>query len=380
MKIKIAFYIESMVVGGAERVLIDTVNNMNPEKYDITVIAIFKNSVYGKYNLKFKDLFHSNVHFRYLIDNSKSWKYTLFNYSFAHFNKARVYSKYIKEQFDIEVSCYEGLPTEFLAYSTNKHSKKVAWLQTDNARIYKNCTEAEIKAINEMYKRFDCVVGSSSRVVESFLELFSGVPTKMVHNVFQSDQIVEKSFQPCELPIVEIPTFVAVGRLTTVKGYDRLINAAAALHREKFQFRLIMLGEGELREIFQTMISENELENTVFLLGNQDNPYSYMRNGSYFVCSSVAEGFSTVVVEAILCDLPVLTTNVSGMKDIFGDCECGQICENSEEGIYKMLKNQLQHPELREKYVKKKKKRKEFFSIEKRMRDIEALYDEVLNE
>ena len=122
MKIKIAFYIESMVVGGAERVLIDTVNNMNPEKYDITVIAIFKNSVYGKYNLKFKDLFHFNLHFRYLIDNSKSWKYTLFNYSFAHFNKARVYSKYIKEQFDIEVSCYEGLPTEFLAYSTNKHS------------------------------------------------------------------------------------------------------------------------------------------------------------------------------------------------------------------------------------------------------------------
>lgn len=376
--IKIVFYIESMVVGGAERVLIDTVNNMNPEKYDITVIAIFKNSVYGEYNLKFKDMFHPNVKFHYLVDNSKSWKYTLFNYSFAHFDKAKLYSRYIKEDFDIEVSCYEGLPTEFLAYSTNEKSKKFAWLQTDNARIYKNYTAEQLYSINEMYKRFDCVVGSSSRVVESFLELFSGVPAKMVHNVFQSDQIVEKSFLPCELATAKVPTFISVGRLTPVKGYERLIRAAASLHNENYQFRLIMLGEGELHDTFQSMISENKLENTVYLLGNQDNPYAYMRKSSYFVCSSVAEGFSTVVVEAILCDLPVLTTNVSGMKDIFGDCECGQMCDNSEEGIYQMLKYQLDNPQLRERYIAECRKRQDFFSVKNRMRDIEALYDEAV--
>ncbi len=373
---KIAFYIESMVVGGAERVLIDTVNNMDPEKYDITVIAIYKNSVYGGYNILFKDLFRPNIKFRYLIDNSKKWKYTLFNYSFAHFDKSKIYSKYIKEPFDIEVSYYEGLPTQFLAYSTNKKSKKIAWLHTDNARIYKNTSKEELNAINEMYKRFDCVVGPSARVVESFEELFSGVPIKMVHNVFQSDQIVEKSFQPCDLSECDSPTFLAVGRLTAVKGYDRLINAAGALKKDGYKFRIVMLGDGELREKFQSMIAENGLEHHVYLLGNKDNPYAYMRKSSYFVCSSVAEGFSTVAVEAILCDLPVLTTSVAGMKDIFGGYECGQLCENSEEGIYQMLKHQLDNPELREKYVSECKKRKDFFSIENRMRDIEALFDE----
>ena len=74
--------------------------------------------------------------------------------------------------------------------------------------------------------------------------------------------------------------------------------------------------------------------------------------------------------------MPVLTTSVAGMKDIFGGYECGQLCENSEEGIYQMLKHQLDNPELREKYVSECKKRKDFFSIENRMRDIEALYDE----
>ena len=366
-----------MVVGGAERVLIDTVNNMNPNKYDITVIAIYKQSVYDNYQIQFKDLFNDYIKFRYLVDNTNALKYKLFNYTYARFDKGKIYSRYIKEVYDIEVACYEGMPTEFISYSTNSCSKKYAWLQTDNARLYKGKTKEYIQNVRTIYEKYDWVVGSSSRVVESFEKFFPGMKTKMVHNVFQSDSIINKSFEPCKIiPKNETVILLTVGRLTPVKGYERLLNAVNRLKIDGFSFELYMLGDGELKDSFKSFVDQNNLNDCVKLLGNQDNPYAFMRNSSFLVCSSIAEGFSTVAVEAILCELPVLTTKVAGMTDIFGECKCGEICDNSEEGIYQMLKYQLQHPELRKVYADECKKRMGFFSIEKRIKDIEALYDE----
>ena len=64
---KVMFMIESMVVGGAEKALIDLVNNLDPKKYDVTIIYIFKHSVYPNYNYKFKQLFNENIKIKYLI-------------------------------------------------------------------------------------------------------------------------------------------------------------------------------------------------------------------------------------------------------------------------------------------------------------------------
>lgn len=69
-KKKVAFYIESMIVGGAEKVLIDLVNNLNPKKYEVTVIALFKKSVYSDYCFQFEDGFLPHVKYKYLIDNT----------------------------------------------------------------------------------------------------------------------------------------------------------------------------------------------------------------------------------------------------------------------------------------------------------------------
>ena len=83
MKKNLLFLIESMIVGGAERVLIDLANNLDPKKYDITVISIFKETVYKDYNSSFSEMLKPHIHKNYLIDNTSKWKYKLFNYSFS---------------------------------------------------------------------------------------------------------------------------------------------------------------------------------------------------------------------------------------------------------------------------------------------------------
>jgi glycosyltransferase involved in cell wall biosynthesis len=102
----------------------------------------------------------------------------------------------------------------------------------------------------------------------------------------------------------------------------------------------------------------------------QQNPYAYMNRSDYLLCTSYAEGFGNVVVEAIICGLPVLTTDCGGPRDIFGAEQCGIIGDNSEEGIYAMMKQVLLHREEREQFLEACGRRKRFFHTKTRVNAI----------
>ena len=115
----------------------------------------------------------------------------------------------------------------------------------------------------------------------------------------------------------------------------------------------------------------------VTLLGYKKNPYKYIRNSDLFVCSSRAEGFSTVVSEAIILEKPIVTTECSGMRELLGDnSEYGIICENNTKALYesllKVLSNKELYLELKEKIIE----RKNIFDINKTIKDIEEFIEE----
>lgn len=367
---KVAFYIESMVVGGAEKVLIDLVNHMDYTKYDVTVIAVFKQSVYSGYTFQFDDFFNPQVHYKTLVDNGNSLRYLLFNYAYAHVDKRILYSCLIKEQYDIEIAFYEGLPTEFVSHSTNPKSRKLAWLHTDNTRLYDNQNPQLIAQKREIYKRYHQVLGVSNQVCQSFREFFPDIDVKTAYSVYDIDQILEKAKSPIRWTRGQETEFLAVGRMIQVKGYDRLINACNRLQQEGFSFHVTMLGDGELKEKLETAAGNYGLQDKISFLGMQKNPYAYMSRSDYFLCTSYAEGFSTVAVEAILCGLPVLTTDCGGARDIFGEEQCGIIGDNSEEGIYAMMKQVLLHQEKRNEFMEACDRRQSFFLTETRVNAI----------
>ncbi len=96
-----------------------------------------------------------------------------------------------------------------------------------------------------------------------------------------------------------------------------------------------------------------------------------------FVCASYAEGYSTAVCEAVALGVPVITTECSGMREIFGENECGIICENSEDGLYNAMKKVLENPLLLEKFSEEEKKRSKDFSLQKRVKAIEDFLESV---
>ena len=121
------------------------------------------------------------------------------------------------------------------------------------------------------------------------------------------------------------PIFVTVGRLVAVKDHETLLRALA-IYRRQHSGRLLILGAGPLRESLTALANQLGLHDAVDFLGFQENPLPYVRRADAFVLSSYFEGFGNVLVEAIGCGTPVISTN----------CEHGP-AEILDNGRYGML-------------------------------------------
>jgi glycosyltransferase involved in cell wall biosynthesis len=129
----------------------------------------------------------------------------------------------------------------------------------------------------------------------------------------------QKAHQPLEHPWFQAgqpPVILGVGRLEEQKDFPTLLKAFALL-RKKVNARLVILGEGKLRAVLETLIQELGIENHVQLAGFTSNPYAFMKRADVFVLSSVLEGLPTVLIEAMALGTPVVSTDCkSGPKEI----------------------------------------------------------------
>lgn len=128
------------------------------------------------------------------------------------------------------------------------------------------------------------------------------------------------------------PVFLAVGRLTEQKDYPTLL-AAFALVRARRAARLVILGEGELREDIQGRIEALGLSNDVALLGFQANPYGWMKACAAYVLSSRWEGFPNTLVQAMACGASVVSTDCpTGPSEILAGGTWGRLVPPGDAG------------------------------------------------
>ncbi len=166
------------------------------------------------------------------------------------------------------------------------------------------------------YPRADAVVAVSQGVADDLAGSI-GLPRsriRVVYNPIVTERLLALSRLPVRHPGFSTgapPVVLAAGRLTAEKGFSSLIRAFAQLRAAR-PARLVILGEGELRAELQTLVAQVGLEADVLLPGFVDNPYAWMRHASVFVLSSLWEGFGNVLVEAMACGAPVVSTDCPG--------------------------------------------------------------------
>lgn len=376
-KKKILFMINSMYGGGAEKIFQTLLRNLPKDRYDITVYSVNECKIdynyYPKY-IKYKYIFGSideNVgSFSNTITKIKNkiklWMYEKCSSTFF-------YKQVIKEKYDIEIAFIEGYATKIVSGSNNKNSKKIAWVHID---LMENpWTEVAYKNLEEekaCYKKYDRILGVSEEVVKAFKQRMDIRDTVSVqYNPVDDVEINQKAEMENIQYSSDMKNFVTIGRLVDQKGYDRLLRVVNEL-RDRYKFCIRILGEGTDRKQLEEYVKKHQLEDYVKLLGFKDNPYPYVKVADAFICSSRSEGFSTVATEAMILQKPIFTTDCAGMKELFGGYRCGIICENSEDALKDMLEEILLKENFDE-YRKDIKQRSEFFRLERRLEEIDAI-------
>ena len=348
-KKKVLFLIESFIVGGAEKVLIDIVNHLNPDKYDITVCSVFKHTVYKGYDKTFKKPFKDHIKYRYLINNTYHWLYLIFNFLLARFPNI-IYQLFIGDKYDTVIAFYEGLPTYWIANAKLKKGKKIAWLHTSTQLSQQGKSFLELEKQHKYYTEFEKIAAVSQGVADSFTTLFNlKDKVTVIYNPINSQTIIEKSLLPSPIKKTTNPTFVSIGRMTEAKGYDRWLRILLKLKNKGYKFQSWIVGGGD-RDKYEEFVKDNHLTDYIIFLGHQDNPYPYIQQADWIACPSLIEGLSTVVLESLILKKAIITTDCPGMKELLGENQYGIVCDNNEETITYMTEKVLCIPSLQKQY------------------------------
>jgi len=167
--------------------------------------------------------------------------------------------------------------------------------------------------VEKLYPKADLIVCNSKSIEKDLREIFK-VQTNysIIYNPINLSQVNEsiaynKKF---ENNTTRPFTFITIGRLSQIKNHKLFIDAASLL--TDFDFRVQIVGKGELKKILEDYIILTSMQERITLINHSSDPIKYLIMADCFVLTSNFEGFPNVLLEALACNLPVISTDCKG--------------------------------------------------------------------
>lgn len=382
---KILFVVDEKKMGGVSVLLSDILNNINLKNKEIDIMVLHNsgdylddlpngvNLIYGTSFFDVVDLTLKEVlKSKNIKQIYKKLKLVFLMRTGLIKNKIiKERKKCINKKYDVEIAFKDGFCAIFTAYGDSK--KKYHWLHTDYSMY--DCTANYKKLFIDVFSQFDNIIAISKSVAKKFNEKYEFKNMKVIYNLINTEKIIEKSKEFEIKNDGKKINFISVGRFHNMKGYDRLIDVFARLKNEigLDNVTLRLIGNGPDFDLVQTKIKENNLEDTIILEGLKKNPFPYVKSSDVFFMCSRYEPFGLVILEAMVLNVPVLSTEVASIKEIM-DEKYGMIIENTEDGLYNGIKSIIQDKNILKKYKKELNNYK--YPVEKIIKQIEKLMEE----
>lgn len=375
MKKKILFLAPSLAIGGAERVLVNLLKKIDTDRYDITLCLFSNHGVY--FSEIPKEIKIISIFKNHQFSRAVAFLQRKFNNTFLMKIAVR---NAIKDNYDVGICFSDGLLTDTLLMASNHFLKKVAWVHScykTQKSLYNVYTPDKCKSLNESrYKNIDRMVFVSEHSKNEFEMLFGKKTGDVcIYNQFDFKHMKEKAeeYQP-DLK-KGVLNFVALGRLVAVKEFGRLVKASKILKEKGYDFHVNIIGDGPLKENLEMQISQENLDDTVSLLGFMDNPYPYIKGSDVLVLTSSSEALPTVLVEAMAFSKPIIATKCPGCIEITDGGRYGLLTEHDVEDIAIKMENVITDKDLRKRLSDLSETRVAFFDEKKTISDVYDLLD-----
>ena len=237
--------------------------------------------------------------------------------------------KRIKKEKDIDISISFKDNPNLASLFSKQNDRIIMTVHTTPSRDYKGIKGKIYKyLIGKYFERADRIVTVSEGIKNDLILNYGLDKDKIqtIYNFVDTGMIKTLALEPVEDKLKDLfyggQTVITVGRLSEAKGQQHLIRAFSSVVKEVPDSKLIIVGDGERRQYLEALVRDLDLTGRVFMIGSRDNPYKYMKNSDIFVLSSVYEGFGIVIIEAMACGLPVISSDCpSGPAEILsGGC------------------------------------------------------------
>ena len=368
MKKKILIVSSSLSTGGLEKCLINLCDNFDYEKYEVDLYLFNEGrDLLGKLNknvcLLADSPYYADVYNRSFGNSVKTLlkkkKLGLTLYRIGRFLRIRFGSKKftisdwknmkktmlkIDKHYDVAIGFEEGSACYYVADCVNA-DVKLGWIHTDIKKINNN------KELDESaFKKLDMVITVSQNSLRNVQEVYPNFADKfkciILPSLLNYEEINRLAQKPNTMTGDEIK-ILSVGRLVELKGFHLCVPACRRLFDEGYKVKWYVTGEGDFRAEIETEIEKYGVKDNFILLGNCENPYTYINGADICVQPSSYEGYSVAVFEEKYFEKPVVVTNIPSNLEMITDKENGIVVERNSEDIYRGVKYLLDNPQKR---------------------------------
>ncbi|WP_338752825.1 glycosyltransferase [Bacillus sp. FJAT-52991] len=335
---KKAFFLPSLVGGGAERVILNLAIEFADQGYDVDLILA---KAIGEYldqvpsNINIIDLNSSRVLYSLfpMIQYLKEYKPDSLLSALNHTNIIAICAVLLA---NVQTKVFVSVHNQLTQFSTNYSRRFVVKLIPF--------------LMKWSFRKAEKVIAVSNGVAEDLQRKIKLPQEKIqvIYNPVVDAGLMKKAKEKIDHPWFEsseLPVILATGRLEAEKDFSSLIQAFARVRQKKLA-KLIILGEGQEREQLEELIESLGLKDDVWMPGFVVNPYAYMNKADLFVLSSQYEGLPTVLIEALACGSEVISTDCpSGPREVLQNGQYGLLVQVKDvEGMSQAIINKLESP------------------------------------
>ena len=374
MKILIVSY--NMKIGGIQKALLNLLEKLSFDNYDITLRLFDKRGellssipenievedcgfFIGSLSASKQDLIEDKLYFRLFTK-------AIFVALSKFINVSSIYKYLFKSKMDSK--SYD------VAISYSQDNYKAVFSKGCNQyvgeRIISNCKIAFLHSdiimeggdyddMKKKYSAFDWIVNVSMSGKRNFDSIFPEFceRSKVVYNLFNSEDILEAGSKYTIKPEEARLVFVTVSRLSYLKGIDRIKEITRDLKKaniENYIWYVVGEGEGDFQsDKLNRWCERNDLSNNLIFVGSKNNPYPYIKNADAFIFPTRTEAFPMVTIESLILGTPVITCSYSSAHEQIIDNIQGIIIENETSELFRVIKEILLNRNSTIKYMRK---------------------------
>lgn len=382
---KLAFFIDNIGWGGAEKSLISLLNHLDFNNIEVDLFTVSAdNDDSSVLRLIPQEVRHQSLPvcrnrlWMMLCQYCYSMKMRVLPFLGMRRHLAELFwmslkTSYprLKVKYDVAIAYQQGMMTYYVAEKV-RAEKKIAWINSQlGAHGY------DVKFNRKYYDKFDQVVAVCDTLRKILCDSGYVNPYKLtaIYDIVDENDIMKRATEEGDIDRSHLLTFVTVARLVPEKNLLLVIESANLLRNKGVDFIWYIVGEGPSETVIRKKITDLNLSDNVILTGEQSNPYKYIRSADVYVQTSTSEGFGMAIAEAKILRRPIVSTNFPIVIDQIKDRVNGLVAEMTAESVAEKIMTIISDEYLRKSIECNLSKERNRTNVTEVKKFIKLLYD-----